>query len=289
MLQLYKPLPKRQGLSLSISPDNYRAELRDLGLNDREARVYLAMLSNGQASASQLAVSTRIPQNKIYTPLEGLLEAGLCQRIRSGRQSLYSAVDPAVALAGPLGDLANRLDKAQSFSKDLGEVFANKRPSLSSLGDVEVLSNRDAIRQRYLQLLDNTNHEIAGFARGPYAFESREDLATQFDMGQQLKERCTARWVYELKAERDPLLVEFLRDYECKGDVRVCDHLPLKIVIFDGETIIFTDDNPDDVSDLEQMRVAIMRHPAVVSAFMSLFEFFWQESLAISDWFKTQK
>lgn len=262
-------------------PDALRTRLADLGLNDREARLYLELLEAGEATASQLAVLTRIPQNKIYQPLEALLDAGLCRRQRHGRQRVYSAVDPSVGLARPLKDLEHRLDDARALTRDLTAIFATQRPPTDSLGDVEILRDREAIRERYMQLLDGTEREVAGFARGPYAFGSREELEAQFAVGRQLRERCLTRWVYELHAGRDTLLLEFLRDFGDEGDIRVCDDLPLKMVLFDGRTIIFTDDSPDDP---EQMGVAIMHHPAVVKAFTTLFEYFWRQSLPISRW-----
>lgn len=49
-----------------MGPRNIPSELRDLGLTDREAKVCMALLKGGKATATQLAVATRIPQNKIY-------------------------------------------------------------------------------------------------------------------------------------------------------------------------------------------------------------------------------
>jgi len=256
-------------------------ELRDLGLNEREARVYLSLLDAGEASATQLAVASKVPQNKIYESLESLAEAGLCRRRRAGRQSLFVAVDPAVALAAPLGTMQQRLDRARSLSQELATRFAAAPRSESSLGDVEVLRHRDSIRERYLQLLAGAKAEIAGFSRGPYAYESREDLAAQFDMGKLVDSHCRSRWVYELDAERDSMLVEFLAGNPGVGEIRVADHLPMKMVVFDARTIIFTDEDPDDAAE---MSVVVMHHPAVVSAFITLFDFFWNESPEFAAW-----
>jgi len=259
-----------------------RTRLNDLGLNDREARLYLALLENGDSTASQLAVATRIPQNKIYQSLEALLESGLIQRQRHGRHRIFSALDPAIGLARPLKDMEIKLDAARSLTSDLATVFAERREPGDTLGDVEILREREAIRERYMQLLSSVENEVAGFARGPYAFRSREDLEAQFSLGSELRERCYTRWVYEIDPERDPLLLEFLRDFGDAGDIRVTSNLPLKMVLFDGRTIIFTDDNPDDP---DNMGMAIMHHPAVVKAFSTLFEFFWASSPSITDWF----
>ena len=256
-------------------------ELRDLGFNEREARVYLALLDHGSATATQLAVASRVPQNKIYESLESLLEAGLCRRQRSGRHSVFVATDPVVALAVPLGALQERLEQARRASRDLADRFAAAPRAESNLGDVEILRHRDAIRERYLQLLAGASTEIAGFSCGPYAYESREDLAAQFDMGKLVDSRCRSRWVYELDAARDTMLVEFLHDNPDVGGIRVADHLPLKMVVFDARTIIFTDENPENSGE---MSVVVMQHPAVVSAFLSLFEFFWADSPAFAAW-----
>lgn len=270
-----------------MTPSNQalRARLADLGLNDREARLFLALLENGDSTASQLAVATRIPQNKIYQSLEGLLEAGLIQRQLHGRHRIFSALDPAIGLARPLKDLESKLEAARGITGELATMFAERREPADTLGDVEILREREAIRERYMQLLNGVEEDVAGFARGPYAFRSREDLEAQFEAGRKIRERCHTRWVYEIDAQRDGLLLEFLRDFGDAGDIRVTANLPLKMVIFDARTIVFTDDNPDDP---DNMGLAIMHHPAVVKAFSTLFEFFWNSSDPISHWFASQ-
>jgi sugar-specific transcriptional regulator TrmB len=262
--------------------EDLRKRLASLGLNDREARLYIALLTHSPATASQLAVATRIPQNKIYQSLEVLIDAGLCQPQKHGRQRIFSSIDPTIGLAPVLKDLEHRLADARAVTQDLTATFnARKRP-MESLADIEILRDREAIRQRYMQLLASTERDVAGFARGPFAFSSRAELESQFAVGRELRHRCTTRWVYELIPQRDDLLLEFLRDFGDEGDIRVSSDLPLKMVIFDRRTIIFSDDKADEP---ERMSLAIVHHPAVIQAFSSLFEFFWRQSLSITDWF----
>ncbi len=257
-------------------------ELKAIGLNEREARVYLALLETGSATASRLSLATRIPQNKIYLLLESLVESGYCQRQRSGRQSHFSVVDPSVAMSAPLKDLESHLEQTRCLAQTLADRFAALPTENQTLVDVETLRHKDAIRQRYLQLLQSTSEEVAGFSRGPYAYENREDLEQQFGMGRLVDDRCQSRWVYELDAERDPMLVEFLLDYPGVGDIRVAPALPLKFVLFDRQTAIFAD---EEASSPEDLSVAIIRHPTIISVFFSLFEYFWNSSEDFQQWY----
>jgi HTH-type transcriptional regulator, sugar sensing transcriptional regulator len=260
-------------------PDGIRPELRDLGLSDREARVYLALLGCGEATATQLSLETSIPQNKIYTPLESLQNAGLCRRQRRGGQNVFVAVDPAVSLASPLQMLGQRLDNARLLAEQLHGLYDASKSSYDGIGEVEILTHRAAIRQRYLQLVESAELEVAGFSRGPYAWENMEELTRQFDLGREVGRRCRARWIYEVDSEFENMIVDFLRGYGDDGTVRICRQLPLKMVIFDARTIIFSTDDPRAP---EQLSVTIMHHLSIVRAFMTLFEFHWDQAQSIT-------
>lgn len=57
--------------------DRLKVILQDLGLGDREAKIYLALLELGQATISELAKKTRLERTSCYGYLQRLAELGL--------------------------------------------------------------------------------------------------------------------------------------------------------------------------------------------------------------------
>lgn len=69
-------------------------ELQKLGLNEHEARVYLAALGLGPSSANQLADQTNIKRPTVYLSLENLIKKGLVAEIFVGKKKLFEAEKP---------------------------------------------------------------------------------------------------------------------------------------------------------------------------------------------------
>ena len=69
-------------------------ELQKLGLNEHEAKVYLASLGLGPSSASQIAEQTGIKRPTVYLALENLIKHGLVSESFAGKKRLFIAEKP---------------------------------------------------------------------------------------------------------------------------------------------------------------------------------------------------
>jgi len=74
--------------------NNITKEINSLGLTPSESRVYLALLSLGKGTVSQIADKTNINRRNIYDSLSTLLDKGLIFQIISEREGNYGAVEP---------------------------------------------------------------------------------------------------------------------------------------------------------------------------------------------------
>lgn len=73
--------------------------LHEIGLDKREASIFLAGMKSGPASVLQLSKKTRINRPTLYKLLEGLLDKGLFRIVPEGGKKLYSAVEPRELMA----------------------------------------------------------------------------------------------------------------------------------------------------------------------------------------------
>lgn len=70
------------------------AELKNIGLSEKEAKVYLANLELGPASVADIAKEAGINRATTYVILEKLLMHGLCGNYDQDKKTLYAANSP---------------------------------------------------------------------------------------------------------------------------------------------------------------------------------------------------
>lgn len=69
-------------------------DLKSIGLEEKEARVYLAALELGPASIQRLTDKSAIKRSTVYEMLKSLRQRGLVSEITKGKRRLIAASDP---------------------------------------------------------------------------------------------------------------------------------------------------------------------------------------------------
>lgn len=69
-------------------------ELQDVGLSEKEAKVYLAALEIGRATADQLAKQSKIVRSTTYVQIESLMKMGLMSTYEEGKKTYFAPESP---------------------------------------------------------------------------------------------------------------------------------------------------------------------------------------------------
>lgn len=69
-------------------------ELRDIGLSEKEAKVYLSSLEIGRATADQLAKHSKIVRSTTYVQIESLMKKGLMSTYEEGKKTFFAPESP---------------------------------------------------------------------------------------------------------------------------------------------------------------------------------------------------
>ncbi len=69
-------------------------ELQDVGLSEKEAKVYLAALDLGRSTADQLAKHAKIVRSTTYVQLESLMKKGLMSTYEEGKKTYFAPESP---------------------------------------------------------------------------------------------------------------------------------------------------------------------------------------------------
>lgn len=68
--------------------------LQNFGLDEKEAKVYLAVLELSQASILEIAKKAELHRPHVYNIIDSLLKRGLITQTLKGKRTLYAAEDP---------------------------------------------------------------------------------------------------------------------------------------------------------------------------------------------------
>ncbi len=68
--------------------------LEKIGLSEKEAKVYVALLELGQATVQQIAQKARVVRPTTYVILEKLMTSGLVSTLAVGKKTMFVAEDP---------------------------------------------------------------------------------------------------------------------------------------------------------------------------------------------------
>lgn len=126
-------------------------QLKTLGLNSYQRKLWTALLSNGTSTAGELSEISDVPRSRTYDVLESLADMGLV-RIQTGKPMKYVPVDPEEAL--------ERLKK--KHEKEYKEM-SNK---IERLRDSEIFDELNGLHKGGVESTDPG--EISGALKGRY-------------------------------------------------------------------------------------------------------------------------
>lgn len=68
--------------------------LKELGFNEKEAKIYISLLKLGEATLKNIADNSLIPRTSLYTPVKTLIKKGVIEFYKRGGRNYYVAVTP---------------------------------------------------------------------------------------------------------------------------------------------------------------------------------------------------
>jgi hypothetical protein len=260
-----------------------------LGMNEREAKLYLTLLNLKSATAADLHIPSGVPRTKAYEILKNMIQKGFCRARKSGNIRTFEVVSPKTALANSIRGLEQRLDDANRLTEELESLAALSGEVIEPMEYVETFYGKDNIHRHYMDLIRSSKAEIIGFGRPPYTFDNRERAQEQIRENYAFLARGgVARWVYEFNyPEQDWIIPGLLKGQEMGAQFHVVENLPMKMVIFDQKSVLFIQKSALNVPD--EMTNALIKHSAIAEAFYVLFEFFWNHSMALEEWIKVHQ
>lgn len=262
-------------------------KLQELGLSGRESEIYLALLSNRELSAPEVAKITSVTRTKTYEILQNLVKKGVCNERYKNGMKVFSSVEPVIAIQNILSVYENELSRkkriADKFKDTLVKIHMNKAGKNDPLDYIEVLTDIGQIRERWLTIQKNTKHELLLFTKPPYTAALEENVEAEAEV---LKSKIIDKSIYEFNnvnsEEEIKNLINTIEAYQKIGEqARIIKELPMKLAISD-ETITMLA-LTDRISMEPSITTMIIDHPKFAKAQKKVFESYWKEAITIEE------
>lgn len=131
-------------------------QLKQLGFNKNEIKVYLSLFSLGQCKAGQIIEYTGLHRNLVYTALEELVSKNLVSKMEKGKVAVFELNDPTV-----LSELMEeKVDTAKNVVEELrGRLTAKPRDVRIYEGTEGVIATRDYVAK---EIKPNEEYYVMG-------------------------------------------------------------------------------------------------------------------------------
>lgn len=202
-------------------------ELKLLGLNEIDVKVYLALLEEGESLASNIAKKIQIPRGSIYDILERLQDEGLASFIVKDFKKYFSASEPKTIIE----NLENTKNKISQILPDLEKI--RQTPKFEEIKS-EVYDGAKGLQTILNMILDEKELYVLGASR-----KSSEVLPYFLPqwMKQRIKRKINVTIIYNDTLEIRKSVKEnseylgINKGWNAKF-LRICNYSPLMTMVF---------------------------------------------------------
>lgn len=235
-------------------------QLQDAGLNETEAKIYLASLELGQTSVSRIAKKAGIKRTTVYLSLENLMQKGLLSAIKKDGKAQYYAEDPR--------NLERIMaEKKQRISNLMPELLAftnliDRKP------ETRYFEGEDGIKEVLIDALVKADREILMMYSESYMTDFDENFFSEYYIPERIKRKISAR---ALLPDNEEMRALAETNEKSLRQSRMISSDLFKIKI---EVMLYGKDNMSIISYKEKFAL-IIESPAIHESFRSIFETMW--------------
>jgi sugar-specific transcriptional regulator TrmB len=265
--------------------------LVNLVMNERQARVYITLIKKNHSSASELHRLSGVAQNKIYGVLNFLISNGFCSKRTSGKKVTYEVINPDVSLSRFIKDKEQQLIDIKSLKDSLIKEYHISHEDKEFAEYIEVIQGKANVHNKIVELIGNAKNTILAISCPPYSMTTKKQYEEQTKVIDEFfNNGGTGRSISEINEDSPPFefysVTEFDMNYE-NDETRIVRKSPLKLYIFDDEILMTF--NKSLLLKGDELCASIIKQPNVVSTFVHMFNFLWEQALPKEEWKRQNK
>lgn len=136
--------------------------LQEIGLNEKEAAIYLALLQVDAASVIDIAKKTDVNRSTVYVVLEDLMKKGLVSDTKSGKKIHYQAESPERLVAFVEGQRMVFEERSRRLPDIIPQIKSVQRAS-GERPMVKYFEGREAAVENYILFFDTQDKDGVGY------------------------------------------------------------------------------------------------------------------------------
>lgn len=270
---------RRSGPEFSL----LQGQLEELGLSPSEARVLVALLRVGSATAPELSRLSGVPRTNTYPVVESLSRRHLATRI-PGKGPVIWAAPPRDEVipyleAALVASQEERLQQHRMRAAQASEVISSLLSDAPTVNHsyVHILRGPTQAKRVYDQMVSEAQ-ELLVCNRPPYTHDRRFPNPIVLE---EMQRGLKARALYQAAQWNDPAAEPFRRAsgayHEAGVQWRLAESLPIKMAVADQRVAIVSL-NDTDRPDGELEVTVLIEHPEYAAVHASIFEALWADA-----------
>lgn len=239
--------------------------LKNIGLSDNEARVYLAMLELGPSPVIEIARKAEINRPTAYVQIESLKKKGLVSTQVKGKKHLFIAESPArleFYLDSELKDVEQKRDELGKILPDLEKLFA----STGTRAQVRFFEGKEGLKAMQGILLKSGVTEILGLSSLDSLLKTFPKHLEEYSP-ERVRKGIKSRFIYSYSG--GPIL----KDSD-ERMLRESRYVSPEKMPFSSDITVFGD-SVSIVSFEGKISGVVIDHPEIAKSFRQFFEFMW--------------
>lgn len=263
--------------------NEYILLLNQMGFSKNEAKVYLALLKKNTSQATELVSLSGVPQKMIYYTLQKLMHRGLCSLVH-GKVKKYKPTNPSIGIGKYIVQHEQQLEGAREMLKSLKAQYKNGKGEINPLEYIEVIQTQAQIVEKFYSLINKAKKEILAFTKGPYANKWENNNETI----ESVKKGLIVKSIYEVDDMNKQEFSKWVEMFaEAGEEIRISYEVPLKMIIFDEETVIIA--LRDKITAEPSLTSMIIEHQDMAKAFKITFNSIWKSSMTLEEFKNKEK
>ncbi len=246
--------------------------LEEIGLNQKEARVYLSSLELGQDTAYNIAKASGLKRATVYFVLEGLLEKGLVSLRKTRKATYYSVISPDKLLA--------YLERKQEQLKNILPDLQQKYDQQPTKPIIHVFEGKEGLLQVYNEVTIYLNKSKEVLYYGSMQHWEQEGFETELDLWiQTMKNKRSI--VREILSKNDPEAKKYAKRILANGNPNHrIRFLPDNLEYYDNDNMIYGD-KIAIFSVGKSVFVTIIESKNIADSYRTLFNAAWNSSTTL--------
>lgn len=242
--------------------------LKIAGLTEYEVKVYLALVTSGNLTASELSEKSKVPYSRIYDIISKLEEKGWVE-VEEGRPIRVFTKNPDMTLGKAIKSINEQLEYALRHLKSL---YVSRPKMERAL--VITINGWERTKEMLVDMLQEARSEVMIM----FGFLSNLEKQTILEA---LKELSRKPVKIRAVVRSDSELVAEIKDFEKYCEIHYTDRLPqfrMNIIDWKMALVAFPRMKKDGDFNFDDVTTLRLSHPGFLSLIKYVASVLWEES-----------